>query len=152
VAHAAGLGDDVPLDGLHRIGLRAPPYRENAGETVLRHRVALARRLRQQDRRQVFVLGHTRPVEQRDGIFELGIGVVGGRGGGEKPRRPDYVLWVRRGFPLQSPRGRAASTTSFGTPRPSLYKVASAYWASGLPTCAALRKSAAARARSCGNN
>src|SRR5439155_11120017 len=47
---------------------------------------------------------------------------------------------------------RAVSTASFGTPRPSLYKVASAYWASGFPTWAALRKSCAARAKSCGNN
>src|SRR5215472_246380 len=47
---------------------------------------------------------------------------------------------------------RAASTGSFGTPRPSLCKVASAYWASGFPTWAALRKSCAARAKSCGNN
>src|SRR5262249_18196277 len=47
VAHTAGFGDDMPLDGLDRVGLRAAPHRENIGETVLRHRVALARSLRQ---------------------------------------------------------------------------------------------------------
>src|SRR5262244_1411443 len=46
-------------------------------------------------------------------------------------------------------RSRPASTKSFGTPRPSLYRVASAYCASAFPTCAALRKSSAARAKSC---
>src|SRR5262252_11151465 len=48
VAYPAGLGDDVPFDRLHRIGIRAASGREDVGETVLRNRVALARGLRQQ--------------------------------------------------------------------------------------------------------
>src|SRR5262245_36153822 len=46
VAHPAGLGDDVPFDRLHWIGIRAPSGRKDVGEAILRNRVALARGLR----------------------------------------------------------------------------------------------------------
>src|SRR5262249_21272644 len=42
VADAAGLGDDVPLDRLDRIGRDAAADRQHVGEPVLRHRIALA--------------------------------------------------------------------------------------------------------------
>jgi len=45
VAHTASFGDDVPFDRLHRIGMRAATDCKNVGKTVLRNRVALARRL-----------------------------------------------------------------------------------------------------------
>src|SRR5260221_147877 len=85
VAHPAGLGDDVPFDRLYRIGIRTASGREDVGETILRNRVTLARGLRQQYRRQVLVLGDACSVEQRDGVFDLGIGVVGERGRSQKP-------------------------------------------------------------------
>src|SRR6516164_2882398 len=85
VAYPAGLGDDVPFDRLHRIGIRAASGREDVGETVLRNWVALARGLRQQYRCQALVLGDAGSVEQRDSVFDLGIGVVGERGRGQKP-------------------------------------------------------------------
>ena len=49
----------------------------------------------------MFVLGHPRPVEERDGIFELGIGVVGGGGGGEQPRCLDHVFRYAAAFLVQ---------------------------------------------------
>src|SRR5262249_56271715 len=64
----------------------------DVGETVLRNRVALARGLRQQYRRQALVFGDAGSVEQRDGVFDLGIGVVGERGRGQQPYRLDQIL------------------------------------------------------------
>src|SRR5262249_16325226 len=86
VAYPAGLGDDVPFDRLHRIGIRAASGREDVGETVLRNRVALARGLRQQYRCQALVLGDAGSGEQRDSVFYLGIAVLAHRRTGPQPR------------------------------------------------------------------
>ena len=86
--------------------------------------------LQEQPRGAGFVLRHAGAVEQRDGVFDHGVEIAGDRG------EPHQAHGLRM---------------SFGTPRPSLYIVASAYCASGLPASAAARNNSAARLKSCGN-
>src|SRR5229473_8567029 len=51
IAHSAGLGDHVPFDGLHGIGLQSAPNSQNVGETVLSDGISFVRRFPQQRRR-----------------------------------------------------------------------------------------------------
>jgi hypothetical protein len=69
----------VPLGGLDRIFRRAAAFGENAREPVLGNAVAVQRRLTEDHRRGLFVLGHTVAVEQGDAKFDLRVSVVGKR-------------------------------------------------------------------------
>ena len=66
-----GLGDQVPFGRLDRIGRRAAALGEDAREPVLGDGAAAQRRLAEQRRGGLFVLGDAVAVEQRDGIFDL---------------------------------------------------------------------------------
>src|SRR5262245_29966852 len=87
IAGTAGLGHEVPLHGVHGIGRNAATGRQHAGEAVLRDGAAAPRRLLQQGAGGGFVLRHAVAVEQRDGIFHLGVEIVGKRGGGKQAAR-----------------------------------------------------------------
>ena len=114
IAGAAGLGDDVPFDRLGRIGRHAAPGHQNARQPVLRDRAAAARRLRAAAWRRRFRPSSVPlPLNCGDGEFDHGVEIAG-------DRRP-------------APSAAWPAAMSFGTPRPSLYMVASAYCASGLP-------------------
>ena len=117
---------DVPFDHLHRIGLPRPTARMLRDGLRIGCLCALPSPIAPRAVRS----GDAQTIEQRDGIFGLGVG-VSARVARQEPRRLNQ---------------------SFGTPRPSLRRVASAYWASGFPSCAAARNSSAARGKSCGND
>src|SRR5262249_7328409 len=78
-------------DRLDRIGRHAAAEGKHLREPVLRDRAALARGTLQQRGGGGLVLGDAGPVEQRDGVFNLRIGVVGGRRGGAPARRRAYI-------------------------------------------------------------
>src|SRR6266851_1288047 len=92
VALARRLGDEVPFGRSDRVGRRAAARRQNAGEPVLRDRAALPRRLAEPGYRAGFVLGHPGPIEQSDGIFDLGVEVAGAGRGAEQPRGLARIL------------------------------------------------------------
>src|ERR1700692_4686569 len=68
------------------------PYREDVGETILRDRISLARGLVQERGSSQFVPGNANPVEQRDRVFDLGVGVIGRGRGGQQPGGLAQVL------------------------------------------------------------
>src|ERR1043166_9207328 len=83
VASTARLGHKMPFGGGRWVRRKALAGREDAGETVLRDRAALPRRLAQDRRRTGFIARHTGAVVERDRVFDLAVDVTGAGGGGE---------------------------------------------------------------------
>jgi hypothetical protein len=84
VGDAAFLGNKMPFDGFHRLGLDAKSGGQDPRQAVLGDGTAPARRFAEQCDRRLFVLLRSSAVEQRDGIFDLGLKVIGKRGFGEQ--------------------------------------------------------------------
>ena len=89
----------MPLGGLDRIFRRAAAFGENAREPVLGNAVAVQRRLTEDHRRGLFVLGHTVAVKQA---------------------MPNSTCASALSASAASPHSRVASFMSFATPRPCL--------------------------------
>ena len=84
--------DKVPFQALDLVDRRAESVHQHPGEAVLRDRAVLPRRLAQQRHRGGFVLRRAGAVEERDGVFDLGIDIVGQRRRLQQPHRLFDVL------------------------------------------------------------
>ena len=82
----------MPFDGRDRIGRCALAGGENVGETILRDRIVLQRRLVKQGDRALLVLGDAVAVVERDGVFDFGFGDVAERCEPEQPHGLVVVL------------------------------------------------------------
>ena len=80
IARAAGLGDEVPLDRLGRIGRHAAPGHQDAREPVLRDRAAALRGLAgKAARRRLRSSAMPVPLNCGDGVFDHGVDIAGDR-------------------------------------------------------------------------
>src|ERR1043166_9987217 len=93
----------MPFGGGRWIRRKTLAGRKDAGETVLRDRTALPRRLAQDRGSTRFVARHPGAVVERDCVFDLAVDVAGAGGGGEPARGFRPVL--RHPAPLLIKRG-----------------------------------------------
>ncbi len=108
VGLAAGARDQVPFHGADRIARGTQAAGENAREAVLGDRAAVLRGLAEDRGGGVFVAGNAVAVIERDGVFDLRVGVVGK--GCRRPQRHRFVhvFAARRGRPCRRCRARIA--------------------------------------------
>ena len=92
VALAGGFRDKVPFEALDLVHRRALSGHQHTGEAVLRDRAVLPGGLAQQRHRGGFVLRRAGAVIERDGVFDLGIDIVGERCRLQQPHRLFEVL------------------------------------------------------------
>src|SRR5258708_19575255 len=103
VAFARGFRDNVPFEALDLVHRRALSADQYARETVLGDRAVLPGGLAEQRHRGGLVLRRAGAVVERDGVFDLGIDIVGQRTGLQQPYRLVHALPAPGAFFAKAP-------------------------------------------------